>query len=336
MVRRERGPLCVLIIGGTRFMGPHVVRYLCRHGCQVAVFHRGQTGVDSNGDVTHILGDRHRLGDSATELRRYAPQVVLDMVPLAERDARDLVRTFTGIAQRVVAISSQDVYRAYGKLTGMESGPPDPIPLTEDAPLRTRLFAYRGERPRGPEDPRRWLDEYEKILVERTIMGAPDLPGTVLRLPMVYGPEDAQHRLFEYLQQMDDGRPEILLGERVAAWRWTRGYVENVAAAIALSVLDERAASRIYNVGEATALSTAEWVGEIGLAAGWQGQLTVRPEDELPAELRPDIQPAHHLVADTSRIRRELGYVEDVPRDEALRRSVAWERANPPPVTPSF
>ncbi len=323
-----------MIIGGTRFIGPHVARHLCRNDCQVAVFHRGQTGGDLNGEVTHILGDRHHLADFAAELRRYAPQVVLDMIPFRGRDAQELVHTFAGIARRLVAISSQDVYRAYGKLIGIESGPPDPIPLPESAPLRTRLYPYRSEEPRGPDDPQRWLDEYEKILVERAIMSAPDLPGTILRLPMVYGPRDGQHRLSEYLQQMDDGRPEILLGESVAAWRWTRGYVENVATAIALSVLDERSAARIYNVGEAVALSTAEWVREIGLAAGWQGRLTILPDAELPPELRPDIHPAHHLVADTSRIRDELGYAELVPRDEALRRTVAWERANPPATPP--
>ena len=34
-------------------------------------------------------------------------------------------------------------------------------------------------------------------------------------------------------------------------------------------------------------------------------------------------------MVDTSRIRRELGYAEQVPFDEALRRTIEWERANP-------
>jgi nucleoside-diphosphate-sugar epimerase len=32
----------------------------------------------------------------------------------------------------------------------------------------------------------------------------------------------------------------------------------------------------------------------------------------------------------SSRIRDELGYVEPISLDEALRRTIAWERANPP------
>ncbi|HVS21361.1 MAG TPA: hypothetical protein VHD88_05895 [Pyrinomonadaceae bacterium] len=33
---------------------------------------------------------------------------------------------------------------------------------------------------------------------------------------------------------------------------------------------------------------------------------------------------------DTSGIRRELGYAEEVSFDEALRRTIEWEQANPP------
>jgi nucleoside-diphosphate-sugar epimerase len=327
--------LRVLIIGGTSFVGPHVVRHLCDIGCEVTVFHRGQTEADLPASAKHILGNRHELANAANELRRYVPDVVLDMIPMIEQDALDLMHTFKGIAQRVVAISSQDVYCAYGKLIGIESGPVDPTPLAEDAPLRGRLYPYRGESPREQDDPQRWLDDYDKILVERTIMGGPDPPGTILRLPMVYGPRDRQHRLFEYLKRMDDGRPAVLLEEGVAAWRWTRGYAENVASAIAMAVLDERAAGCIYNIGEPCAPSTAEWVKMIGEAAGWRGQVIIVPNGRLSAHLTPNVNTEHHLVTDTSRIREDLGYNEHISQEEALRRTIDWERAHPGTVDPA-
>ena len=161
-------------------------------------------------------------------------------------------------------------------------------------------------------------------------MGDPDLPGTVLRLPAVYGPGDYQHRLFDYVKRMDDGRPAILLGEKMANWRWTHGYVEDVASAIALAVTDERAAGRVYNVGEAEPLPWAEWVREIGHAAGWNGEVVTVPEDRLPKHLDWELNTEQQWFVDTTRIRQELGYRETVPRQEALRRTVAWERTHPP------
>ena len=35
------------------------------------------------------------------------------------------------------------------------------------------------------------------------------------------------------------------------------------------------------------------------------------------------------MIADSSRLRSELGFVEPVDRDEAIRRTIAWERATP-------
>ncbi|MDH4157726.1 MAG: NAD-dependent epimerase/dehydratase family protein [candidate division Zixibacteria bacterium] len=317
----------ILIIGGTRFSGPFVVKRLFQLGHEVAVFHRGESEGDLPDAVQHFHGDRKQLMTYADDLRRFSPDVIVDMIAGAEQDAGDVMTLFKGIARRAVVISSQDVYRAYGRLIGIEPGPLQAVPLTEDAPLRTRLYPYRSQA-EGPESS---FYHYEKILVERVYMNDPRLPGTVLRLPMVYGPGDhAQHRLFPYLKRMDDGRPVILLAGTLAAWRWTKGYVENVAAAIALAVTDERAAGRVYNVGERKARSEAAWVRAIGKVAGWDGKVLTVPDNRLPAHLAHDVDAAQHLTADTSRVRRDLGYSEPVDDDEALLRAVAWERAHPP------
>jgi nucleoside-diphosphate-sugar epimerase len=296
------------------------VRRLAGAGHEVVVFHRGLTEPDLPEDVGRITGDRKDLESFTGELWRFAPEVVLDMIPMNEDEATNLVGVFEGVSRRVVAVSSQDVYRAYDRVTSRDPGPPDQIPLTEDAPLRERFYPYERE---GVKD-------YEKILVERVVMGAPGLPGTILRLPAVYGPGDYQHRLFEYVRRMDDGRPAILLGEAMASWRWTHGYVEDVASAIVLAVTDERAAGRVYNVGEQDPPSWTEWVREIGRAAGWDGEVVAVPGDRLPEHLDWGLDTEQHWVADTTRIRQELGYREEIPREEALRRTVEWERAHPP------
>lgn len=312
----------VLVIGGTGFVGAPAVRRLEEAGHELLVFHRGGTEHGREGNAEHVHGDRRDLRDFAERFGRFAPDVVLDVIPYSEGDARAVVEAFRGVAGRVVAVSSGDVYRAYGVLVGKEAGPPEPVPLGEDSPLRGEFFPYRGVV-EGMED-------YEKILVERVVMGDPALPGTVLRLPMVYGPGDAQRRFFGYLKRMDDGRPAILVEEGFAGLRWTRGYVENVAEAIALAVASKEAAGRVYNVGEADAPTEVEWVRGLGGAAGWEGEMVAAPRDLLPAGAWPPLNTDQHLAYDTGRIREELGYEEPVPREEALRRTVDWERANPP------
>ncbi len=321
----------ILIIGGTNFMGPFVVRRLNEMGYEITLFHRGQTtSADLPVEVREITGDRHYLSDFREEFQRLAPDVVLDMMAMTEQDAQDDMSVFKGIARRVLAISSQDVYRAFGRVNRKEDGPPDALPITEDSPLRHNLYPYRSEPLRAQDDPGKWLDNYDKILVERVILGDPDLSGTILRLPAVYGPGDYRHRLFEYVKRMDDQRPAILFEERLAKWRWTHGYVENVAAAIALAVSDERASGRIYNVGEQETLSMAERVSRIGQEIDWQGKVVIVPDGTLPEQLASDINTEQDVVVDTSRIRQELGYSEPVPLQEALRHTITWEREHPP------
>jgi nucleoside-diphosphate-sugar epimerase len=316
----------ILVIGGTGFTGKHVLRRLVEAGHNVAVFHRGQTETELPPALQHIRGEREDFSTFVADFKKFAPDVVLDMIPYVEQDAFTLMDTFRGMAKRVVAISSMDVYAAYGRFIRSEAGEPEQTPFDEDAPLRSNLYPYR-KYAQSSDD---LLYNYDKILVERVVMNDSKLPGTVLRLPKVYGFGDNQHRAFQYVKRMDDGRPAILLEERKAEWRWTRGYMENVAVAIVLAVMNEQAANRIYNVGEADALTETEWVQSIGRAAWWDGEVVAAPRDILPKHLAEDYDYRHNLAANTSRIREELGYAEPISRAEALSQTVAWERDNPP------
>jgi nucleoside-diphosphate-sugar epimerase len=327
----------ILILGGTKFVGPHVVRQLAAQGHEITIFHRGVTESDLPEGVRHIHGDFASFDTRLDELKRFSPEVVVDMVPFREEDAAR-VKAFAGVARRVVVISSQDVYRAYGRLWRTELGDPDPVPLTEDSPLREKLSGAG-------------LD-YNKTAIEQAVMNDSNLPATIVRLPATHGPGDYKHRLFPYIKRMDDGRPAILLDEAYAGWRWSRGYVEDVAHAIALAVTDERAAGRIYNVAYPETLSEAEWVqaiarivsdegvrptnehvgADLGVRPSyWPGEVVALSANQLPPSLRREMLDfTQQYEVDSSRIRRELGYSEIVPFDEALRRTIAWERANPP------
>lgn len=320
----------ILVIGGTGFIGPHVTGELIRRGHDVTVLHRGRTAPLPGARV--MLGDRRRLTETADPLRALAPDVVVDVILSSGSQARELMRVFRGYARRIVALSSMDVYRACGVTHRLEPGSLEPLPLREEtSALRSRLQTYPRAQLQALQQIFGWLDdEYDKIPVERELLGDGELPGTILRLPMVYGPGDPLYRFHPIVKRIVDGRRVILLSADMAEWRATKGYVQDVGAAILAAILSDRAAGRIYNVGEADTLTELEWARHVARALDWDGEFKLMPDARLPAHLRPPGNTAQHWIADTTRIREQLGFREAVTREEAIRRTVAWERLNPP------
>jgi nucleoside-diphosphate-sugar epimerase len=280
-----------LFIGGTRIIGPHVVRELLLRGWNVAVLHRGI-------HLAVLPANIQRITDESAGIpvlrvpaaaQRFEPDVVLHMIAMGERDAEVAMNTFAGRAERIVVLSSGDVYRAYGRFLGTEPGPIEPTPLSEDALLREHLFPYR-ESAQSADDLKYW---YDKILVERVVRSRSEFPGTVLRLPKVYGPQENADLATVYGFRH---QPQ---------WRWTHGFVENVAKAIALAVCDPRAANGVFNVGEAHTPTMAE-------------RLIRLPERQVALPQDDGKNFAQDIAYDTSKIRRELGYSEAVDEISAM------------------
>jgi nucleoside-diphosphate-sugar epimerase len=159
--------------------------------------------------------------------------------------------------------------------------------------LRTKLFLYRAQAA-SEEALEYW---YEKILAESAARSDPKLPATILRLPKVYGPggDEDLSTIYRYRHQPD--------------WRWTHGFVENVAAAISLAATHPSAAGRVYNVGEASTPTIAERLS-------WLPPSTLEPDLNSPFDF------TQNIAYDTSRIRTELGYRELVSEQEAALRTL--------------
>jgi nucleoside-diphosphate-sugar epimerase len=319
----------ILLIGGTGFIGRFTAQQLQQSGHSVTVFHRGRTQLP--GGIEEILGNRNFLQDHQPEFRRRKFDVVVDFVLSSGRQALQLMDTFRGITGRVVALSSMDAYRAMGVFYGFEPGGLQQLPLTEDSDLRTSRNVYSPEALKKVRTVYGWIDdEYDKTPVEQAALSDPKLPGTVLRLPMIYGPGDPLHRFHPVLKRMDDGRKQIIFADDVALLRTPRGYVEDVAAAVALAATSPQSAGKIYNVCETDSFGELDWARKIAAATNWPGEFVVLPHDQTPKHLHWPGNTAQHLVASSERIRKELGYRELLPREESLRRTIAWERANPP------
>jgi nucleoside-diphosphate-sugar epimerase len=321
----------ILVIGASGFIGPPLVRQLRTQRLEIAALHRGAH--PTPGGAIPIVGDRNRLIEAREAIAKFAPDVVIDLILSSQRQSIDLLLTLRGLRTRIVAASSIDVYLAISIFHGLETGPLQQVPLAEDSELRARP-------PYPPEALRRlrkimpWVDDdYDKVAVERALRSATELRSTILRLPMIYGPGDQLHRLYPTLKRMDDHRPAILLADEIAQWCGPRGYVDNVAAAIALAAVDERAAGQTYNVSTLS-VSELEWMRMIAVQAGWNGDIVVLPRKQMPKDLRTAGNYAQHWTASSQRIRAELGYTEPVPVEESLRRTIQWERAHPPEIDP--
>jgi nucleoside-diphosphate-sugar epimerase len=310
----------VLVLGGTGFVGPFIVEQLLGLGYEVTVFHRGTREPWQAAGAEHVHGEFHRLPEYVAGLSRLLPDVVVDVSPGIGKKGHGVFH-FAGIARRAVVLTSMDVYRAMLVLWGVDSVP-QAMPVNEQSELR--------DQPSPDLTPDL---EFDNLMVEEAVRARPDFPVTVLRCPFIYGPLDKQRRLQGYVRRMADQRPAIILDKRLARLRLSRGYVENIAAAVVACVSDERASGQTYNVAEPKALTEADWVATVGTAFGWDGRVLIAEPDALPPDLQVPL-PHQDLFADTARIRNELDYAEPVSRPAALRQAIEWELTQEQTETP--
>jgi nucleoside-diphosphate-sugar epimerase len=198
----------VLILGGTRFIGWHIASTLKNTGHHVAVFHRGTTPLQELSGIEEILGEKTKLPTFRDEFRLFRPEAVIDCIGYTPSDGARIIETFKGWLERLIFLSSCDVYRAHAVLQRATDEPVQDTPLHEGSSLRTNAFPYR----KPGADPDDWRYRYDKIPIEQLLLAEPTFQATGLRLPAVYGPRDHQRRVWEYLRKMDAGRKAIVVG----------------------------------------------------------------------------------------------------------------------------
>jgi nucleoside-diphosphate-sugar epimerase len=304
----------VLVIGGTRLSGPYLVRELLDRGHDAAVFHRGRTEADLPPQVTHFHGDLADGDALRSAARRFRPTGLVHLWAMKPADVDVMIDTFAGQLDRFILISSGDVYSAFEDIENRRPSA-QPIPIPEDAPLRTGPYL-----PPHPAD-------YDKLGAERSALAAAEagtLPAVVLRYPAVYGP--GALREWYWVKRILDGRPRIALPDAGLSVMH-RGFAGNVAHAVALALESARPGT-VYNVGDEatyTARRITHLIAEI-MGHSWEAI-------SVPASAWPHGTPystPNHLLYDISRIRADLGYRDLVPPEEALRLTVEHLAANPP------
>ncbi len=298
----------ILILGGTGFLGPHVVERALARGHTVTLFNRGKTGADRFPDVEKIRGDRgpgptsdlsglknDRRWDAVVDVWANDPDVVVPMAKL--------------LADRVdfyFFVSSIAVYKEYSKI-GMD----------ETAPTRLDRPGYGGNKARS-----------EKALLEMFS----DRVG-IARPSAIMGPGDESLSYHYWLSRLAKDQEIVAPGTGTDAFAQ---YVDvrDVASWIIDSV--ERARGGVFNVHSGPAQFRV-FLEESSKGIGGKAKLVwidgdflrneqhVRPFDNLPF-WTPD-RPGFEQISSTKA--HAAGWSER-PLAEMARDAWAWYQKTVP------
>ena len=119
---KPSGALDILILGGTGFIGPHMVREALRRGHNVTLFNRGRTNSALFPDLETIIGDRDGGLDG---LKGRSWDAVIDNSGYVPRHVQDSARLLAKSVARYLFVSTVSVYADFS------------IHNTEDSALAT-------------------------------------------------------------------------------------------------------------------------------------------------------------------------------------------------------
>ena len=305
-----------LVIGGGRFLGAKVVEELVDAKHKVAFLDPAPLSERIADRVKRFGGDKGTLAFCRDAIADFAPEVVAHLNPHTAEDISVMLETMRGVDPHYVIASNTNVYLTQGRFRQTEPGPSLAVPVAEGAPLRNK--------------PLKEENQGDKRGVETILARAPH-PSTILRLAPLYGPHDYFRRFYPLMVRMIDERPRILLGASQADWKWTHAFVDDAAHAVALAMGSPSENKRVFNVGERSTPSMKERIEHIGTVFGWEGKVSVVPDEKLPDYLRTPGDFAQDLEIDSSLIRKELDYKERADYYDGLAAAIDWYRSNPPP-----
>jgi nucleoside-diphosphate-sugar epimerase len=169
----------LLVLGGTHFLGRHVVTAALERGHDVATFTRGVSGAPPEG-VRALHGDRNDPEALAAALDGWAPELVVD-TSCQSRPAASNAAAVLGDVAGYAFVSSLNAYRNW---------PPGPIGPEDDEPT--------------------WdtdEDEYgqNKAAAERSLGAALGATFLTARAGLIIGPHDPLYRLGWWLDRIARG-----------------------------------------------------------------------------------------------------------------------------------
>ena len=122
-VDQAQNPMRILVLGGTGFIGPHIVRYALARGHTLTLFNRGRTNTELFPEVEKLRGDRN---DDLEALKGREWDVVIDNSASIPRWVRQSAELLEDSAELYLFTSSLSVHADFSK-----EG------ITEDDPVAT-------------------------------------------------------------------------------------------------------------------------------------------------------------------------------------------------------
>ena len=314
----------VLLVGGTGPTGPHVVDGLLAGGHDVTIFHRGVHEPLQLAPVEHLHGDPHFRESIDETVKNRSFDVVVAMYGRVKH----LAPAFRGRCDQFVSVGGAPVYRGFFPRPGYRM----PLPVTENDPIVDW----------APEDDPALQFSLRLAEAEAAVFAChPD--ATVLRYPMLYGPNNTRPQEWSVIRRVRDGRRRMVLPDG-GVHVHTRCAARN-AAAYVLAVVDQKevAGGQIYNCGDPFNWSLRQWVEAILELLNAELELVSIPAD-VAVEAASTLLPlagtaATHSVLCTEKARRELGYRPVVHPLDALRELLDWYESQPdfdPSGSPAF
>ncbi|MBS1887903.1 MAG: hypothetical protein JSU06_12015 [Actinobacteria bacterium] len=302
----------VVVIGGTRFVGPAAVGRLVEAGHEVAVAHSGVHEHAAVAAVEHLHGDRGELLGADGVIQQWRPEVLVDTFPGGATDGkgRDLAGCAARTGARVVAISSMDVYQhgvdsGMGDGAGMVAMSVDSIPLGEDA--RRRVGPYPGGSA-----------AHDNVAMEDALAGG-GCAAVVLRPGAIYGPHRSTREwtVVRRIARGERGLPLPDGGVQV----FHRVAVDRVARAIVAGCAQEVDEPWACNVVDPTDYDYSGLARRIGEFLDWEWDPQKVPFDAADHPW----QTGHPVLGSDRRLRETLGVGADEPvPDTALRETLEW------------
>lgn len=310
----------VAVVGGTRFVGVAAVRKLVPAGHEVLVAHRGQheLATDAAFDaVERCHGDRDILLAEGGPVERFGPDVLIDTFGggASAAKAQQLVEVGTRLcAQRLVVVSSCDVYQAYvdaglGDGSGRKLLPSTPLPITEDSPRRTE--PYPGALP-----------GHDNVAMEDAVAEFAGMV-VIIRPGAIYGPGDTLCREWPLIRRALEKRAELELPAAGVQF-FHRVAVERVAHALlaaATAPIPDQPHPWACNVVDPYDWTYAGLAAEIGRLMDWEW----KPRVVSFGESAHPWQVASPLLVSNVRLREVLGVPPDSPDPrDALAATLRW------------